>query len=50
MNNKLFLVMFMLSLTVSLALAQTDEATTMVTNDDTQGRLRVNHYSSTVQM
>lgn len=43
MNNKLFLVMFTLSLTVSLALAQTDEATTMVTNDETQARLRVNY-------
>lgn len=43
MNNKLFLVMFTLSLTVSLALAQTDEATTTVINDETQGRLRVNY-------
>jgi hypothetical protein len=43
MKNKLVAMMFVLSFIASLALAQVDQATGTVTNDETQARLRVNH-------
>ncbi|MDQ3398388.1 MAG: fasciclin domain-containing protein [Deinococcota bacterium] len=41
--KKLIAVMFVLCLTSSVALAQVDQATGTVTNDETQGMLRVNN-------
>jgi hypothetical protein len=43
MKNKLVSVMFVLGLMLSVALAQVDQATGTVTNDETHARLRVSN-------
>lgn len=46
MKNKFSLLMFMLCLMASVAMAQTDAATGTVTNDATQARLRIGNFVS----